>query len=88
MIDSHIYGILIHYPDGLTVREIIDRLLPEVHEYNNISIICHNMVNRGLLAKERNIYETFIYRVADYKSIIIPPRDKGCNIKVTTYLDE
>lgn len=87
MIDSRIFDILRHYRDGLTVRVIIDKLLPDIYEYNDISIICHNMVNREILIKERNEYEVFIYRIADMRSINIPPPDKGSNIKVTSYMD-
>jgi hypothetical protein len=87
MIDSRIFDILCHYRDGLTIRLIIDKLLPDIHEYNDISIICHNMVNREILIKERNEHEIFIYRIADMKTINITPPDKGSNIKVTNYMD-
>lgn len=87
MIDSRIFDILRHYSNGLSIREIMNKLLPNIYEYNEISIICHNMVNRGVLIKERNRHEIFTYKIADIKIINIPPQDKGSNIKVTSYLD-
>ena len=88
MTDSRIYSILQYYTSGLTIKEIIDKLLPDVYEYNNISIICHNMVNRDILIKERNQYDIFVYRIKDTRNITIPPPNKDSNIKVITYLDK
>lgn len=88
MIDARIVEILQHYNNGLSIREISDKLLPETYDYNTISIICHNMVNRGLLLKERNEQDIFVYRLADRSHIRTPPPTKDSNVKVSTVIDK
>lgn len=88
MIDADIIAILLHYENGLTVREILDKLLPASHEYNDISIICHKMVNRGILLRDRNEQDVFLYKIADRTSIIIPPPNKDSSVTITSYLDQ
>ena len=88
MVDSKIVDILRHHGNGLTIREIMDRLLPEEYEYNFLSTSCHNMVTRGLLIRDRNEHEIFTYRLADRSNIRIPPPEQDSNVKVTSYLDD
>lgn len=88
MIDAKIIELLHKYVNGLSLREISDKLLPEVYDYNTLSIICHNMVNRNILLKERNEYcGIFVYRLADRSNVRIPPPPMDSNIKIDTNFD-